>query len=253
MRAAHSPFPFRRPVSFSLLVTAAILVVALAIGTPAHFVAPDLPSMWLGMAVNVGLAALSIALLTALGWWRRVGFIPVRKWQNRLFLLPLLALVVFLALVDGVWSIGLEVAALALVLTLVIGFAEETLFRGVILEALRVRGAMAAVVGSSLLFAATHALNAVGGDPIHVAVQIVTALGVGVALGALRIRTGTILPLILIHAAIDFVGFTASNGYGVATAVDPVRVGVELGIAAALAVYGIALLRQPHSMAAVHG
>jgi hypothetical protein len=139
-------------------------------------------------------------------------------------------------------------------MTLVIGFAEETLFRGVIFEALRIRGSVVAVVGSSLLFAATHALNALGGDPIHVMVQIATALGVGVAFGALRIRMGTIVPLILVHAAIDFVGFTSSGGQGVATAIEPVRVGAELGITAALILYGIALLaRGRGAVATVHG
>lgn len=246
MPTVKRAFPLRRPVGFSLFVTGAILAIALAIGTVAHFAAPDLPWMWLGMGVNVGLAVLSVVLLTVLGWWRRIGFTPPREWRNTSLLLPLIAVVIVAAIADGNWSIGLGTALVALALTLVIGFAEETLFRGVILEALRARSVVAAVVGSSLLFAATHALNAIGADPIKVTVQIATALGVGVAFAAVRIRTGTIVPLILVHAAINFVGFTSTNGYGVATAVDPAQVPVDLAIAAAFGLYGIAILvRQP--------
>jgi membrane protease YdiL (CAAX protease family) len=233
---------------FSVLVAAAVVIVSLAIGTTAFIVAPDLSSVGVGMAVNVGLAVLAAVLLTRLGWWARAGFTGPRRWHQMHLVLPLVAVVLSSAVVQGRWMIDLPTALVVVGLMLVVGFAEEALFRGVILEALRVRGTFAAVVGSTLLFAALHAMNAVTGEGVVVIVQILTAVGIGLAFAAVRLRTGSLVPLIGIHAAINFVGYAATNGDALNAPVGPVPLGVELGLAALMAVYGTLLIvRMPRA------
>ncbi|MCB9684936.1 MAG: CPBP family intramembrane metalloprotease [Alphaproteobacteria bacterium] len=78
---------------------------------------------------------------------------------------------------------------------------EEVIFRGYVWRVLEVAlGPLAAMVGSTLLFAAFHI------DPVHV----VSLLPTAVFLGFLRWRSGSLLPCVLAHAV--------NNGLGVAAA-----------------------------------
>ena len=90
-------------------------------------------------------------------------------------------------LVEG--SYGDRAMGLLLVL-LVAPFAEELIFRGFIWDCLeRQLGGSAALILSSLLFALYHF------DPLHV----VSVLPLSLALGVLRLRTGSIVPAIAAH------------------------------------------------------
>ncbi|NMH77744.1 CPBP family intramembrane glutamic endopeptidase [Pseudonocardia xinjiangensis] len=91
------------------------------------------------------------------------------------------------------------------VLTLVLSFlflavltpiGEEFLFRGVVTTALLRYGAVVGVVGSSLIFALMHGLNAV----------FVTALIVGLVAAELRRRSGSVWPGVLAHVTNNLIG-----------------------------------------------
>lgn len=104
------------------------------------------------------------------------------------------------------------------------------------------------MVGSTLLFAALHAMNAVTGEGLVVIVQILTALGIGFAFAAVRLRTRALVPLIAIHAAINVAGYAATSGDALNAPMGPVQLGVELGLAAAMAVYATLLIvRMPRA------
>ncbi len=73
---------------------------------------------------------------------------------------------------------------------------EEALFRGILLPALsEVHGPRFALLLSSVLFSCVH-LSAAGAT---------FAFAAGLVLGALRIRTGSLLPCVVLHAAINAV------------------------------------------------
>ena len=99
-------------------------------------------------------------------------------------------------------------------LTLIVGFAEETFFRGLILTTLLPTGAIRAVILSSLLFAAPHLLNIIGGlwDPAFTLVDSIAAFGLGITFAAIRLRTGSIWPVIGIHAFFDFTSLVSLGG-----------------------------------------
>ena len=148
-------------------------------------------------------AAVALSVVDRLGWYRRVGLRAPRRW-NRLWLAWLPAIYVgasLAGLTDG-WplrsALGLVVLAFA------IGLEEELWTRGLLLESMRWRGTTAAVVLSSLWFGALHSLNLLSGQPAMATfAQIGFAMAFGLAVGALRVRVGTLWLPIALHALYD--------------------------------------------------
>lgn len=98
--------------------------------------------------------------------------------------------------------------ALSLLLrALQVGFVEEVVFRGIILYGLvRVwgkskRGLVAALVVQAALFGSLHALQALFGvDPASALSNVLATFIFGLWLGALVLSTGSVWPVILLHA-----------------------------------------------------
>lgn len=143
--------------------------------------------------------------------WRAVSPRPLPQFkaaQWSLFLVPLLVVIINLfsqhpALPQ---SMGHLVSLIAL--AGLVGFVEEGLYRGLFMKWLLPRGVMTAVLVSSVAFALTHALNLLGGQSLTTtALQIVFSLLFGVVAALLRLRAGSLLPLMLWHAAFDLVSF----------------------------------------------
>ena len=65
------------------------------------------------------------------------------------------------------------------------------------------KGAWHALWASSLLFAAIHLTNAVGGNIANTLVQVVYSLAIGLFLGAIYLKTGDAASAIIAHAVID--------------------------------------------------
>ncbi|TVY03190.1 CPBP family intramembrane glutamic endopeptidase [Cohnella terricola] len=94
---------------------------------------------------------------------------------------------------------------------LLVGFVEETLFRGIILRALIQRGKAVAVGVSSILFGVTHALQALGGQSLEdTMLQIAYAFILGFVLALLVVKNKAILPSILFHGLHNFINFTGN-------------------------------------------
>ncbi|RCK70293.1 CPBP family intramembrane metalloprotease [Desertihabitans brevis] len=85
----------------------------------------------------------------------------------------------------GVWSVVLSLLFLALLTPL----GEELLFRGVVTTVLLRYGAVVGVVGSAVVFALMHGINAVS----------FSALVVGLVAGELRRRSGSVWPGVVVH------------------------------------------------------
>ena len=168
---------------------------------------PFLPYTLLGEV----LLALVVALpLFALNWWEETGFTRgIDGHAIVLCILPfvLVALPVLLGLpaVVGPASASMIITALALVA--LIGFVEEGLCRGLLLRSLLPGGIWPSVLLSSLLFAGLHLANAISGLPWnYIAGQLLIAFGSGALFAALRLRTRSIWPSLVLHAAHDFPG-----------------------------------------------
>jgi membrane protease YdiL (CAAX protease family) len=228
-----------RPITSIAALEVLFVVVTIGGAFVVGVLAPGLPSFsttGVSQALVVAMinAALVLAIIGALRWWRAAGFTPPSQWRElRLYWLP--AVLVFAPFVAGI-----KMPSAGTLLLLVFGYLvscvyEEGFFRGVALVVLNRLGLWPAVLISSALFGLTHLSNQVlRGVSFLIVLQAFGAAVQGIGYAALRLRTNTIWPLIVIHALHDV---TLQMGH------LPIAM-VEAPIDTVLAIYGIVLLRR---------
>jgi membrane protease YdiL (CAAX protease family) len=189
-----------------LLVLPALALVALWRAPLAGALAPrPLPARAVALSVAAGLAlwaaSLGLFSLQYLVWPPPDGYLETFR-QLHDALRP-----------KGPADALLSITAIALVPAL----CEETLFRGVVLGSLAaaLHPAAAAFVQAAL-FALIHVDFPSGGPPV--AYRVPFAFGVGIALGALRLRAGSLAAPALAHGLLNTVTFLV-----VLLADDPAR------------------------------
>jgi membrane protease YdiL (CAAX protease family) len=251
-------FAGRHPVFFSLLVTLAVLGLSFA----SRAVLPrapvgnieKLPQDAFEPPVGLGLilsnmrnpdtllwalaTVLALGLLVWTGWLREAGFNRMSKWRNlRLLLFPLL--VCALTLSGGLFGSGPASLVSAFLSAFIAAFGEEIVFRGLLWRAIAPAGPVRAVILTTLLSGLLVLGMTATKSPWPEAVRL-TALTIcgGFTYGALRWRTTSIWPVILVHTAFAFAVSIATLG----TATYPLMMLLStLGFVA----YGLYLLRNP--------
>ncbi len=209
-------FASSHPFAFSVLVTLAVFGLDLAsrVAVPRAPVGniEKLPQEAFEPPVGFGLilsdmkspdvlfwaltTVLALGLLVWTGWWREAGFNRLSQWKNlRLLLFPLL--VCALTLSGGVFGSGPASLVSAFLTVLVAAFGEEIIYRGLLWRALVPAGPVRAVILTSLL----SGLLVLG----------MTFCG-GFTYGALRWRTTSIWPVVLVHTAFAFAVSIATLG-----------------------------------------
>lgn len=176
---------------------------------------------WFASAANAYRAmvlpfAVGSVLVVAFTLWSRWDFV----WRDRermamhwLLWLPVAAVVItFLLRLLGLdWSaIPLDLIAAAIIGAALVGFTEETLFRGVILRALRThnRSEGVVIVVSTLWFGAFHMVNVFLGVSFGAALlQSVFAACLGAILYFLRRGSGWLVAGMAAHALWDLPNF----------------------------------------------
>lgn len=155
----------------------------------------------------------SAFILAVVLWqgWRDVGLNHLgdaRGW--RLSWLPMIYIVAGLGIATVIGLPPTTILLLIAVNTLLVGFSEELMFRGAILQAFRhATSIWPAVLLTSLVFGAIHSLNVfVTGDLKAALIQSAAAFLSGLVFIALRLRTGSLWPPIVVHALWDFATFT---------------------------------------------
>ncbi|GAA2392373.1 CPBP family intramembrane glutamic endopeptidase [Dactylosporangium salmoneum] len=188
-----------RRVAIALGAADIVLTVAGALAAAALF--PGASSWATRLAVVLLLAAAVTALLAATNGWRTAGFTAAVR-EPRLLWLP--AVIALVPLAGGVHLPGAGLLAVLVVGYAATGFVEEALFRGAILGTLRPAGAWPAVLISSALFAVAHLPNMLFGQaPAITVAQAVGTFCFGVGYAALRLRTGSVWPLMVLHFLTD--------------------------------------------------
>ena len=97
---------------------------------------------------------------------------------------------------------------------LCVGFLEEVIFRGLLFEALAKENIKSAVIVSSVTFGMGHIINLFNGSGMNLTdtlCQIAFAIAVGFLLVTIFYRGGSLLPCILVHAAINTLGTFAND------------------------------------------
>ena len=245
----------RRPVLFCLMVTVALFILTAIsrISFPrspvknierlpqetfepptgldrvvSDFKSPDV--LFWGLAI-----LLAVVLLRGTGLGREVGFNRPIKKNLRLLWFPLF--VGGLTISGGVFVSGFDALTSTFLVVLIAVFAEELLFRGLLWGVLEPMGPVGAMILTSLLAGVLVLGRGATDGPWPEAVRV-TALAVcgGFTYAALRWRTGSLWPVIAVHAAFAFAVDVATLGavtYRITMALS------TLGFVA----YGIFLLR----------
>jgi membrane protease YdiL (CAAX protease family) len=222
-----------------------------------------------GGQIHAGHGPLAQAVTTGLGWpfLLAAGFLlAVSAWQRwhdmglnrfaqrgtvRLAWLPLLYIVVALTLAVAVGLPPAGILFWILLNTFLVGLSEELMFRGVLLQAFRHAVSIwPAVVLTTLAFGAIHSLNVFTTGDLYAALLQSTAAGLsGLLFIALRLRTGSLWPPILVHGLWDFATFTVgvSAGGESPAGIDGAALGLKAFLPILLvlpnALYGLWLMR----------
>lgn len=147
-----------------------------------------------------------------------------------------------LPLFGGVKSLEMPVLTMIIVGEMATGVFEEFWFRGLTLRALQGWRPLPAALLSSALFALTHLANiAYGADPAITAAQVVGAFTFGVGYAALRMRTGGLWALVILHALTDI-------ALAIGDVPGGLRWGIMIGSDTVLLVLGIYLLRRTQTV-----
>lgn len=104
--------------------------------------------------------------------------------------------------------------ACRIVCMLCVGFLEEVIFRGLLFKAIAKDNIKSAIVISSITFGIGHIINLFNGsgmDFVNNLCQIVFAIAVGFLLVTIFYRGGSLLPCIIVHAAINTLGTFAND------------------------------------------
>ncbi|MBI4045372.1 MAG: CPBP family intramembrane metalloprotease [Devosia nanyangense] len=131
---------------------------------------------------------------------------------------------------------------------LLVGFSEETMFRGVLYRGLRSRLSFwPAAWVTSAIFGCVHVLNSLGtGDLLAASLQAITAFMAGTFFLAVVLRTRSILPAILLHAAWDFLLLTMASSTPDIGPIEPslVTLSLPLLLDLPLFIYALFILRK---------
>lgn len=195
------------------------------------------------------LAAAFMLLVAWMMGWRDLGFNAVRPTSSwRLLWLPMLLICGFvstLILLDR--AVPTTILLIVAINTLVVGFSEELAFRGVLWGA--ARKAMpfwGAFLFVTFLFGIVHVLNALlTGEFASAGVQAFNAMLSGAAFLALRIRTHSLIPVMIVHWLWDLAVFAVGVGReGPAPVAEPMaQLTGALMIVGPMAIYGLYLVR----------
>lgn len=190
-------FAAKSPIIFEIILIIAAFVLALAFGLAGQAVGlgNELP-----MAVGRILAG--IVLLIVFRECLRDG----KQFSGFLSMLP--------ALGFALWNVANHfltkgefnpLTTEILILGLAPAVFEEVVFRGIFIHNLRKSGRsdMAALLIPALIFGLIHLTNAVNGDVAQALVQTGYSVVVGLVFGAIYIRTGDLLSVMIAHAALD--------------------------------------------------
>lgn len=166
------------------------------------------------LSLEIFLAVSVLVIIAAIGWWRSVVFHPLNPGGLKFAIAPAIFTAVLLLgaiLAFGtedktiIQIVGLQQILILVTMTLLVGIYEETLFRGILLNAAITKFTpVTAVLITAVLFGAMHIVNYIGGQPLpDTVVQMIHAAIMGFMYGILVLRVGALWPVILLHGFWD--------------------------------------------------
>ena len=191
-------------------------------------------TVFVGKLFTDGEVSLLVAVSHGIGWswvmaaafilgvclWQGWNDVGLNRWAKisdwRLAWLPMLYI---LAALGFAIVVGLPPATVLIFIAIncfFVGFSEELMLRGAVLQGFRhTMSIWPAVLLTSVVFGAMHSFNVfVTGDLKQALIQSSAAFLSGIMFIALRLRTGSLWPPIIVHAIWDFATFTLGGATG---------------------------------------
>ena len=240
-----------KPLHLGLRASLAAFIVwlALTVGGSLGKTSGAHEALWESASRGVGwpwlLAAMFATGLVLFSDRRALGMrLPVTIATLRLAWLPFLYAVAA-CLLAAAQPPPAALAGMVLLNTSLVALSEEVMFRGILLYGLMTRlPVLPAVLVSSALFGAVHALNVfTTGDLAASLLQALAAALQGVGLAAVRVRTHSLWPMIVVHAFYDC-GLLLAAGAHPATAMPGAMSVLPVLFVLPIFVYGLFLLRK---------
>ena len=183
---------------------------------PGYAIKREVAGMEIVQANGPGYAIGSVLAIGLFYIWFRPSFDGMLKkkyfLQGLIFLAPVL-LIHWAGSIVSWTQFGTGSVFLAFLRAFAPGFSEETAFRGLgVANYLRKvkteKGVVTIFWLSSIVFGLAHVANVLVGAPLLISVgQAAYAIGIGMILGAVYLRTGNLWPTILGHMSVDFMEF----------------------------------------------
>ena len=155
--------------------------------------------------VCIAAAAVLLIWTKKNGLWKKYGLCkPTASPARLLFFIPLIA-ISSVNLWNGVTLNYSPVeSALYAVSMICVGFIEELIFRGLLFKALCRNGVKRAIIISGLTFGIGHIVNLLrGAEVFNTLLQMLFAVAVGVLFAVIFYKSGSIIPCVLSHAALN--------------------------------------------------
>lgn len=165
------------------------------------------------------LALLVLYYIRRYASWRQVGYGEF-SWLRLLWFVPMLLPMLLLGVnfIIRLVSAGpsgseMVVVLLAALMTLFVGFAEETMFRGILLRGeMARRNVLVAMLVSAIGFSLLHSVNVLGGIPVNAMLdQLSSTLIMGLTLTPMALLVGNLTPLVIWHFLYDFTRLAQSQ------------------------------------------
>ena len=162
---------------------------------------------------QIGLIILLTGIVALLIWWKPVGFSRHEKGSLKFILPPLLystILILFALTQRGdatgfLGTKGIQQLLLVILAVLMVGYTEELMFRGILFygSVARFRELWGAII-SAAIFGAFHFINLMAGQGMaYTTAQVVHAGFDGFMYATLRLITGSLWPVMLLHGLWD--------------------------------------------------
>jgi membrane protease YdiL (CAAX protease family) len=228
------------PIWFVVLVSILSLGLGLVVSALEYLGVPRDGLMLVGVLKDIVLA---LGFIWWLGWWREAGFTST-AYNIRDLWVPIVTMFVPI-MVFGTIINESRVMIIILVLMFLTALGEEALSRGLFVQALLPLGKWYVVLIPSILFGLGHITQFLFlGMPLATNIlQITYNIAYGMMYAALRLRVGSLWPLIMLH----MVGNTLAVVAGIfgPNAIHEAPVGTLAVVGVMEIAYAIYLLRKP--------
>lgn len=147
--------------------------------------------------------------------WEKVGFKKINTkglmwftphlliigWGSTLWIIRLFSIAP--SLTSSQWLFIFTVC----ITTMLVGFSEEVMFRGIVLNAFKSTGSTRkAIIVSAAFFSLLHGVNVFGGVPLKsIHIQLINTFIMGLCFAPLAIKTQNLWPLIIFHWLWDLI------------------------------------------------